>query len=488
MSSKESVSKSTLVGSTTMKYRRVMLTTARRPDPGTTCLHYGDLRPPLGLGYIAAMLEQHGVEVRIVDNYLAVRDMTEEIDNFSPDIIGMYMHTPGYYVALDLIDEIRTHTNVPLIVGGPHASLMPETIPDTVDHIVQGEGEYVMLDICKGAKFPRIIQNAVSGRIKTLDILPFPDYKHYWGQSYNWNFDMYGVDSYPVFTMHTSRSCPYKCTFCGVAAIWTRQYTQFSAESIVSEIDKLVEEYGCQGIYFREDMFTVNRKHLAKVCDLLIGRDYDIQWAAEARADITDHALIEKMYESGCRGLFLGLESGSDISLERKKKELDTETMKEFFEGAHKVGLPTYATFCMGTPGETDEEIEQAEEFIAEVQPTVVDRFAYLGLPKSEDYETLLRTGDYYHKDSGGIIYTDRHYELATKLYDPDDHRIFFLEQQRKYLEENRGKLTKKELAEHRFEPMDLTKHKIVSSTQNEFAAAFDLDRGTTVPRGGNDG
>lgn len=452
-------------------YKRVMLTTARKPEPGTTCLHYGDLRPPLGLGYLAAVLEQNGIEVKIVDNYVSRKNMSDEIASFKPDIIGMYMHTPGFYMALDLIDEIKGITDVPLVVGGPHASLMAETIPSTVDYIVRGEGEYVLLDLCYGIKFPRIIDNAVSGRIKNLDELPFPDYKHFRDEPYNWGFEMYGVESNPVFTMHTSRSCPYKCTFCGVAAIWTRRYTRFSAEKVVGEIDKLVEKYGCKGIYFREDLFTANLKRLEKVCDLLIERDYSINWAAEARADIVDHSLIEKMYESGCRGLFLGLESGSDVSLERKKKDLDTDTIKQFFAGAKKVGLPTYTTFCMGTPGETDEEIEETNEFIEEVQPTVVDRFAYLGLPKSEDYETLLRTGDYYHIDSAGIIYTERHYELAHKLYHPDDHRLYYLKQQKEFIENNKGKISEEELASHRFEPIDATKHNIVSSTHNEFTS-----------------
>ena len=454
-----------------LKYKKVLLTTAKKPELGTTALHFGDFRPPLGLGFIAKVLEQNGIEVKIVDNYVRPKNMSEIIQKFNPDLIGLYIHSPGYYMALDLIDELKNVSSAPLVVGGPHSSLLPETIPAKVDYIVKGEGEYVLLDLCKGIEHTRIIDNSVSGRIIDLNQLCFPDYKHFINEPYNWELDMYKVNAHPVFTMHTSRSCPYRCTFCGVASIWTRRYTYFSAERIVSEIDHLVENYGCQGIYFREDLFTTNRNRVHQMCDLLIKGNYNIVWACESRADITDEALIEKMYKSGCRGLYLGIESGADSSLNKKKKDLDTRTMRQFFKATKKVGLATYATFCMGTPGETDEEIQKSEEFILEVSPTVVDRFAYLGLPKSEDYETLLKTKDYYHIDSAGIIYTDRYYELAHKLYHSNDQRLYFLQQQRKFLEENKGKLSPKELASHRFAPLDPQVHKITSSTHNEYKA-----------------
>ena len=452
-----------------LKYKRVMLCTAKKPSPGTTALHYGDLRPPMGLGYIAALLEKYGIEVIIVDNYVEEQDMVKAIDDFNPDIIGLYMHTPGYYVALDLIDEIKRITNVPLVVGGPHASLCPETIPDKVDYICQGEGEFVMLELCRGTDFPRLIDNAISGRIKKLDDMPFPDYNHFWGKNYNWRFDMYGNDSSKVFTMHTSRSCPYRCSFCGVDAIWTRRYTYFSANKIVKEIDHYVDKYGIDGIYFREDLFTANHRRVEEVCDLLIERPYSIDWACEARADITDRALLDKMYESGCRGMYLGVESGDNKALEKKKKDLDLKTMRQFFGHVNEIGLPTYATFCIGTPGETEEEITATERFIEEINPTTYDKFAYLGLPKSADYARLLETKDYYHIDAGKIVYSERFFEMAHRLYSSDDPRLYFLKQQKQFLAENKGVLSSYELENFRIPPMDTSEAQSLSSSSIDY-------------------
>jgi len=446
-----------------------MLTAAVMPPLGTTALHYGDLRPPMGLGFLAAYLEQHGHEVIIRDNYCTPYDMPKEIEDFSPDLIGMYMHSPGYYQATDLIAEIKSVTDAPLILGGPHPSLMPENVPQAADYIVRGEGEHALLDLVEGWRpEQRIIDYAQTQRITDLDQYPFPDYRHFIDLPYNFTFDIYGAEQTPVFSLHTSRSCPYRCTFCGVAAIWTRKWTRFSAERIMVEIDRYVEQYDCKGIYFREDLFTTDIRRVERLCDLLLERDYKISWACEARADITDEGVLQKMARSGCIGLYCGVESGSDSSLRKKQKDLTTDTMRVFFKLAKRVGIRIYATFCMATPTETEEEIAETEAFIAEVEPYTVDRFAYLALPRSQDYDYVAEHGLHYHRDSGGIMYTDRHYELARKLYKPDDQRLYFLDQQRAFLAENRGRLSEQELASHRFPPMP-DNLAVASSTANEF-------------------
>lgn len=452
--------------------KKIMLTAARMPAMGTTALHYGDLRPPMGLGYITAFLERHGHEVLICDNYLAPLNMSKQIRDFKPDIIGLYMHSPGYYSACDLIEEINAAApNIPLVAGGPHASLQPDNVPAAVDYVVTGEGEHAMLDLAEGWRPERrVIDNAKTERIKNLDDYPFPNYDHFIGKNYNWGFDLYGVANTPVFTMHTSRSCPYRCTFCGVAAIWTRKWTRFSAERIVKEIDLYVARYGCQGIYFREDLFTTDLRRVETMCDMLLERDYKIVWACETRADITDERVVEKMAKSGCVGAYCGIESGSASGLLKKKKDLTKDTMRAFFKFTKRYGINVYGTFCMGTPTETEDELKETDEFIAEVQPYTVDRFAYLALPRSEDSEFVEKNKLHYHKDSAGILYTERFNELAHRLFDPNDQRLYFLKQQRKFLAENRGKMSEAELADHRFPAMPRELLETArSSTNNEF-------------------
>ena len=143
--------------------------------------------------------------------------------------------------------------------------------------------------------------------------------------------------------------------------------------------------------------------------------------------------------------------------------------MRQFFGHVNEIGLPTYATFCIGTPGETEEEITATERFIEEIKPTTYDKFAYLGLPKSADYARLLETNDYYHIDAGKIVYSERFFEMAHRLYSSDDPRLYFLKQQKQFLAENKGVLSSYELENFRIPPMDTSEAQSLSSSSIDY-------------------
>ncbi len=412
--------------------KRVLLFTPKRPPFGTTPLHYGDFRPPLGLGFLATYLEQYGHDVRIVDHYLEEQNTVASMELFDPDFIGIYTHSGAYPQVLELIEEIRQITKKPIICGGPHATVLPETIPATVNHIVIGEGEIALLDIVEGRESNRVVQRLP---IQDLDSLPWPSYKYFIDKPYNFKMSLgtYGpqMEEEPVFTMNTSRGCPYECTFCGVRSIWGKTVRYFSAERIVEEIENLISNYGANGIYFREDHFTLNPKRTEAFCDLVLRKGIKIPWACESRVDaIQDETLMEKIAEAGCRGFYVGVESGSQKVLDLMKKGVTIEQIKRFFALARNAGIKTYSTFCMGIPGETDEDREATDRLIEEIQPDSVDQFAYMGIPKSRIYEELLKNKQYYHKDSSGFIYTEESKRLAKVLYDKESTQLAFLENQ----------------------------------------------------------
>jgi len=420
--------------------KKVLLFTPKRPPPGTSPLHYGDFRPPLGLGFLAAYLERYGHEARIIDNYLQEQNTEEAVNGFAPDFIGIYTHTASYLQVLELIEEIRKITDKPIICGGPHATVLPETIPDTVSHIVIGEGEVALLGIVKGEENGRIIQKPPVG---DLDSLPWPSYKHFIDKPYNFKMSLYShghshgpqMEAEPVLTMNTSRGCPFGCTFCGVCFIWGRAYRFFSAGKIVEEVENLVNTYGAKGIYFREDNFTLHRKRLEEFCDSLLERNIKIHWACESRVDaIQDEALMEKVFSAGCRGFYVGVESGEQRVLDLMEKGVTVGQIKRFFALCRKASIKTYATFCMGTPGETDEDREETNRLIEEIQPDSVDRFAYVGIPKSAVYEYILENQLYYHIDRSGFLYTEESKRVSGVLYEKGDSRLVFLENQERML------------------------------------------------------
>ncbi len=402
---------------------KILLTNPPRPKITESPLALPAPLLPLGLGFLGAVLEQNGHQVVIVDNYLWGSDWISRhrqdkrfkkiLKNFSPDFVGISTHTVAFQQALELISLVKQCSQAKIICGGPHASEIPESFPGTVDFIVQGEGEFAILDIVEGRATNRIIKTQ---RIDDLDKLPMPAWHLFEHKKYDLREAMY-LSNPPVINLNTSRGCPFGCKFCSVPAVWGSEYRMFSAERIVSEIEYLISKYKIKGVYFREDNFTVNKKRTIALCSLLIKKNIKIEWACETRVDTVDEGLMQMMKDSGCKGFYLGIESGSQRVLDNMNKRIRVEQIIDFFAKCKKLKLKTYASLCFGTPGEKEEDRELTEKLLKEIKPDHFSRAVYVGIPKSEFYDYLLETKQYYHIDKNGVLYPNGYRELAFRYY-----------------------------------------------------------------------
>jgi len=406
-----------------IKGKKILLLTSPRAPIGQSPLHYGEFRPPIGLGFLAQALRKAGHEARIEDLNVEQNDISRLLGSYKPDLVGIYVHSASYKMALSLIKEIRGLARVPIAVGGPHASLLPESFPDTVDFVVIGEGEKAIVDIVEG----RIKERVIVGHhfsTEELEHLQWPDYEDFVHKPYDWSLDLFDVKKNHVFSMNTSRGCPFHCKFCGVWRVSGRRHRHFRADRIVAEIDKLKMKYDMDGIYFREDNFAASLGRLDTFCRLLIERDLDVVWACEARANSVDKRALELMKRSGLGGIYVGVESGSQRVLNAMRKGISVSQVKTFFSNCRDLDIKTYSTFCFGTPGETEEDRKITEDVIAEIRPTHIDRFVYVGIPRSDMYDYILENKLYYYKDESGFVYPNGYRELARRYYGEDDKRF----------------------------------------------------------------
>jgi len=460
--------------------KKILLIAAPRPDSNQTAMHMGDGRPPMGLAYISAYVEQFGHETKIVDLYhfggghddekqKSMKasatishiikndkefDIFGEIDTYKPDIIGMYLGTISYYEGTQLALSIKEkYPNITTMVGGPHAIELPETLVPYFDYVVCGEGEIAALDIVEG----RVKEKGIVKRDNIDDIneLPLPDFRHFINRPYNWQLEMFENDINPVITINSTRGCPFSCMFCGVA---NTKFRGISAGRLVGYIDELQSKYGAQGIYFREDNFTVQPKRVEEFCDILISENMNVKWACETRVNNLKPALIEKMAKSGCVGLYIGVESGSERMLKYMRKG---ETRKDFIEKMpiiHASGMTTYTTWVYGLPSETEEDREASDRFIDLLKPTTADTFVYLGQPGSDFYKMLDATNTYELKERNGIFYIPGFLHLARRVYGDNDPRVEFVE---RLYEKNKikpGKLTPYHINDSLYHKLKTTK------------------------------
>ena len=395
----------------------VLLTTSAAPElsPFSTT----EKRPPIGVGYLISVLRREGHSVRFIDNYLKPTRFIEEgvLEKESIDVVGIYCNTICLRDTLRMVEAIDGRRRAgtwggKIVVGGPHASVAPETLPPAVDHIVQGEGERALVDLLSGAEQGRVVK---ATRIEDLDRLPRLPWDLFTRLPYD--FSVPWFPEKPVFTMNTSRGCPHRCTFCSVGSVWGRSYTAMSAGRIIEEIEALTTEYGAKGIYFREDNFTLNRARVTTFCETLLDRGLDLKWVCEARVSSLDRELLGLMGRAGCRALYLGVESGSPRMLDFLKKGITVEQIGNVFSWCKETGIRTAASFVVGVPGETDDDLKASLQLANRISPDTCWWNIFVGIPTSELYRYAFERDLVEAVDDRGLAYLKGHDARVDRFY-----------------------------------------------------------------------
>jgi anaerobic magnesium-protoporphyrin IX monomethyl ester cyclase len=331
--------------------------------------------PPLGLGYIAAALQKHGVEVELVDcTFMQFNEAVERIKRAKPQIIGFYSMFSMKKTTLELARILKSVGDCLMVVGGPLPSWAPESFLDVFDAVAVGEGEQTMLEIAdcvaQGKKLStvkglvikdnnQIVNTDPRAFIEDLNSLDFPTRNLFDNQAYKkYYLEHFG---YSITSMITSRGCPFTCDFCS-RPIFGADMRMRSVNNIVDEVEEIVG-LGYDRVWFADDCFTLNRNHLLDVCSEIVRRGLDVGWECLSRVDTMDAEVAEGMKRAGCVGVFFGIESGNDSVLGLMKKRINTLQAQRAVYAAKAAGLKAGAFFIVGYPGETNKTVLDTVRF-----------------------------------------------------------------------------------------------------------------------------
>lgn len=342
----------------------------------------GLVAPPLGIAYIAAVLEENSVDVEIIDAAaleMSWETLESEIRKKNPDLLAITALTPTISNAMQTAELVKkTCPQATVVMGGYHPTFNYQEILDTgfVDIVVMGEGEYTMLDLVetlseggdlsqvKGIAYGDVVTPA-RPLITNLDEMPFPA-RH-----------LLPMDHYKILNMklHTAtmisgRGCPMQCSFCASAALHGRQLRMRSPSNVVDEMEHLINDHGAGMIAFMDDTFTLKPSRVAEICDEIINRDLNVYWGCTARADTLSDELMYKLSESGCITMFLGVESADQQQLDRVNKQLTIDKIRSAFALARKNDIRTIASVVLGMPGDTKDSIQRTINFVRELNPS----------------------------------------------------------------------------------------------------------------------
>lgn len=341
----------------------------------------GAVQPPLGMCYIAALLEKYDYQVSILDaNLLGLtpEKVIEKALKVKPDLIGLYSTTMGYNKVRDLAKTLKSkRPEIPIVVGGPHVSGMAEeTLQETCfDYGVIGEGEITVLELIKALeenknlrevdglvyrKEGKVVRNSPRKMIENLDTLPFPA-RHLLPPLKRYHLKAMITKRFPATHIFTSRGCPYNCIFCGHS--FGKKLRFHSPEYVVNEMEELAKKCGIKEITINDDTFTVSKKRVYIICELLRKKRLGIVWSCLIRVDNVDKPLLKAMKRAGCWLVQPGIESGNQEVLDFIRKDITLEEARNACRWAKEVGIQVKDSFILGHPRETRETIEETIEF-----------------------------------------------------------------------------------------------------------------------------
>lgn len=359
------------------------------------------LLPPTDLLYAAAAArELTGAETTIVDciaKKLSDEQAVNAVAASKPDVVFAQVGFATLENDLQFCDRIKQATGALVVAMGYLPTVYAREVMEAsqLDAIVRGEPELVFVELLRAwgdnaepgeveglvlRKNGDIVFGPEPQRIADLDALPRPD--HAGVDLHNYHEVLLGS---PVAAIFTARGCPFACTFC--VRTYGRQLALRSAQSVVDEAAFIVNELGVRNLRLMDDTFNIDRERVLAICAGL-QKLQPLRWTALARLDQVDEKTLRAMADSGCKRLYVGVESGSDHMLDVYKKGMNLETMRRGLALIKAAGIEVSAFFIVGGPGETRADFEASLAFAKQTKLdyVIVTRLQYW--PGTELFET----------------------------------------------------------------------------------------------------
>ncbi len=304
--------------------------------------------PPIGLAYIAAQTPRQW-EVTIIDEYIDEVPM-----DYAPDLVGITVYTYNAFNAYKWANRFKEEAT-PVVLGGIHVSMLPEEALTYCDTIVVGEGESVWPQVIADFENGTMRREYIGERLP-LDSIPPP------------RRDLFS-EKYDSDIIQTTRGCPFNCNFCSVTAFNGHKQRRKSVDAVLEEMKTIKSKY----IFMADDNIFGNGGNAAKrsieLFKGMINSKINKYWMGQASINVADNEdVLKYAYKSGCRGLFIGLESVSDDNLRDMKKSINRKGGVEYLKNAikviHKHGILVEGSFILGNDHDNIHSFRQLYKFV----------------------------------------------------------------------------------------------------------------------------
>ncbi|MCX5633854.1 MAG: cobalamin-dependent protein [Phycisphaerae bacterium] len=396
------------------------------------------IEPPIWAGLIATFVRNKGYSVQILDanaEGLGPVDTAQRVAQIGPVLTAIVVYGQNPSASTMVMPAVSTacrqiKQTIPdqkvLLVGGHVAAIPEQTLrEEDCDFVCDGEGPYTVVELLEVLKQKKpalekvrgllywdddnIIHNESASLVMDLDsemegvawdLLPMQLYR-----AHNWQCFAHINKRQPYASLYTTLGCPFCCSFCCIQAPFkagekvlgyspeVSTYRKWSPQSIIKQIDILVNDYGVKNIKFADEIFVLNKKHVLGICDLIIERGYDLNIWAYARVDLWSGEVLARMKQAGIHWICLGIESGNSHvcdNVHKGYKHRDVFTAVEAFRNA---GIHIIANYLFGLPEDDMKSMQETLDLALTLNCEFANFYCAMAYPGSKLYDQVKEKG-----------------------------------------------------------------------------------------------
>ena len=392
---------------------------------------------PVWAGLMAEFARHNGLSVELIDAEaleLSAEQVAEQVAALGPTlaVVVVYGHQPSASTQImpaagrvcRAIKDAAPEQSV-LLAGG-HVSALPDRTlrEEAADYVAYGEGLWTIVELAQALRSSAPDLSRVRGLwyrdgaevrstsaaplVADLDgqlpgqawnLLPMPRYR-----AHNWH--CFGHESrQPYAALYTTLGCPYHCSFCCIQAPFksgeraaghkpgANSYRFWSPERVIEQIDVLVHRYGVRNLKIADEMFVLNRRHVAAICDAIIERGYDLNLWAYARVDTVHDGLLDRLARAGFRWLALGIEAADRGVRDAVDKRFDQEQIHATLARVRSAGIHVIGNYIFGLPEDDPSTMQATLDLALELNCEFANFYSTMAYPGSPLYAQALAAG-----------------------------------------------------------------------------------------------
>lgn len=348
--------------------------------------------PRLGVFILGTLAQEHGWEVLVIIEQSQKLDFEKIAD---ADLVGISTITSTAPRAYAIADKIRK-LGVPVILGGPHVTFLPDEALDHADFVIRAEAEEALVQFLavweNGRRFSDVpnlsfkvgaktVHNPIQPLSRPLDANPYPDFRLTQSIARK-------IGGKTIIPVQTSRGCPFHCSFCSVTGIFGKRYRFRSTENVIGELRRYNRKD--HFIFFYDDNFTANPRRTKVLLHAMIRERFRFKWSTQVRVDITkDPELVQLMKQAGCHTLFIGMESINPKSLVSMKKQQTVEEIAEAIRMLRKERIHVHGMFVYGFDDDDWRTVKETVRFAKRAKLSSTQFMILTPLPGSEFFDQV---------------------------------------------------------------------------------------------------